>query len=123
MTTYLIAFAFNNRKKSRKSRGIGIICMRTLSEQLQAFKPFSHGLPPPKPQFAPAIVQIRNRNDLSINTGGFCQWRRHAIRLAEIDRKGSRILNHERHESQPCWMGNAVGQRNTPTAELQPKTE
>ena len=75
MTTYLMAFASNNRKKSRKSRGSGIIGMGSLAQQFHRFKAFPDGLAAPKSQLAPPLVQVCNRNLRPVDPSRLCQWR------------------------------------------------
>jgi hypothetical protein len=63
-----MAFAFNNRKKSWKSRGSGIIFVRSLAEQFEAFKALLHGLPPPEFQVATTLVQTSDGNFPAIHS-------------------------------------------------------
>ncbi len=88
MTTYLMLSAFNNFKKSWKSRGSGIIGVGSLSQQFQPFKAFSDGLPAPIPQLAPALVQVRNRDFPPVDPSSPCQWRYHEARIAKTGRRG-----------------------------------
>jgi hypothetical protein len=77
MTKYLVAFAFNNLKKSWKSRGNGIISVGTLAQQFQPFKPLYRRLAQPVASGSRVITQIHNGNRLPLNARGFGQWRYH----------------------------------------------
>jgi hypothetical protein len=72
-----MALAFNNRKKSWKSRGSGIIGVCSLAQQFHSFKPFYHGLSAPEPHIAPAVVQIHYRDLRPIDARIPGQWRYH----------------------------------------------
>jgi hypothetical protein len=75
LSATLMAFAFNNRKKSWKSRGNGIIGMGSLAQQFHPFKAFLDGLTAPKPQLVPALAQPSNRNLAPVDPSRLCQWR------------------------------------------------
>ena len=79
-----MALAFSNRKKSWKSRGSGIIRVRSLAQQFHPFKPFLDRLPAPKSHLVPAVVQTDHRNLPPIDPSRLCQWRYHAARVAEV---------------------------------------
>jgi len=72
-----MALAFSNRKKSRKSRGSGIIGVRSLTQQFYSFKAFHHRLPAPKLHIAPGVVQIHHRELRPIDARIPGQWRYH----------------------------------------------
>jgi len=61
-------------KKSWKSRGSGIIGVRSLAQQFHSFKAFRHRLSAPESHFAPGIVQIHHRDLLPIDARIPGQW-------------------------------------------------
>jgi hypothetical protein len=79
-------FAFNNRKKSWKSRGRGIIGMRSLTQQFHPFKAFPDRLAAPKLQLAPGVMEVNNRDLSPVDPSRFCQWRKHFRNIAEAGR-------------------------------------
>jgi hypothetical protein len=72
-----MAVAFSNRKKSWKSRGSGIIGVRSLAQQFDSFKAFHHRLSAPKLNTVPSVVQIHHRDLHPIDAGIPGQWRYH----------------------------------------------
>ena len=65
------------RKKSWKSRGSGIIGVRSLTQQFHSFKAFRHRLSAPEPHIAPAVMEIHHRDLRSIDARIPGQWRYH----------------------------------------------
>jgi hypothetical protein len=72
-----MALAFSNCKKSWKSRGSGVIGVRSLTQQFHSFKAFRHRLPAPKLHTAPAVVQIHHCDLRPIDASIPGQWRYH----------------------------------------------
>ena len=71
--------AFINRKKSWKSRGSGIIGMRSLAQEFHCFKAFHHRLSAPEPRIAPGVAQIHHCDLRPIDARIPGQWRYHRI--------------------------------------------
>jgi hypothetical protein len=64
-------------KKSWKSRGSGIIRVRSLTQQFHSFKAFRHWLSAPEPHVAPAVMERHHRDLRSIDARIPGQWRYH----------------------------------------------
>jgi hypothetical protein len=82
MTTYLMRPAFNNLKKSWKSRGSGIIGVGYLAQQFNPFEAFAYGLAAPIPQLAPVLVQASDRDSSPVDPSRVCQWRYHDSKIS-----------------------------------------
>ena len=67
------------RKKSWKSRGSGIIGVRSLTQQFHSFKAFRHRLSAPEPHTAPAVMEIDHRDLRPIDARIPGEWRYHGI--------------------------------------------
>jgi hypothetical protein len=85
------------RKKSWKSRGSGIIGVRSLTQQFHSFKAFRHRLPAPEPHIAPAVEQA---SVLTIDTNPAPAFTRSSRNAASSQRllPARQALRHEAEE-------------------------